>query len=249
MKTFSFTPLVLAAALALALPAAAQTGGAAGGTGSAGSGGTQGSSTSGGSSGNSSGTTGSGNTGTGTNGTTGSHNTGSGTNAGSATPAAGGTSAQGSARAGARSGAVASADRTFMMKAAGSGLYEVEASRMAAERASNSEVKDFAQKMVSDHDKANQELMALASSRGVALPQQMPADKRKEIDRLSKTKNFDTEYMRNTGVKEHKTAVALFEKASKSAKDPELKSWATEKLPTLREHLDHAQKIKPGNRQ
>lgn len=75
----------------------------------------------------------------------------------------------------------------------------------------------------------------------------MPADKRKEIDRLSKGSNFDAEYMRNTGVKEHKTAVALFEKASKSAKDAELKSWAAGKLPTLREHLAQAQKIKPGS--
>lgn len=227
MKTFSLTPIVLAAALALVLPAAAQTGGAAGGTGSAGTGGAHGNSGSSSTSGTSS-------------------NSGSSPSS-NGTPAAAGTSAHGSTQAGARSGAVAAADRTFMVKAAGSGLYEVEASRMAAERASHSEVKDFAQRMVLDHEKANQELMVLASARGVALPQQMPADKRKEIDRLAKTKNFDAEYMRNTGVKEHQAAVALFEKASKSAKDPELKTWVTEKLPTLREHLAHAQKTKPGN--
>lgn len=224
VKTFSFIPLVLAAALALTLPVVAQTGGAAGGTGS---------------------------TGTGTTNSTGTGNAGSsGTSSGSAsssTPATGSTGAQASSQTGAKAGSMAAADRTFMVKAAGSGLYEVEASRLAAERATNSEVKEFAQKMVADHDKANQELMALASARGVTVPAQMPDDKRKEIDKLSKAKNFDTEYMRNTGVKEHKSAVALFEKASKSAKDPELKSWAAEKLPTLREHLAHAQKIKPGN--
>lgn len=242
VKTFSFTPLVLAAALALTLPVAAQTGGAAGGTGSTGTGTT-----------NSTGTGSADSPGTGNTGNTGSSGTGSGSRSGNTSgtssnaPTAGSASTQGSSQTGARTGAMAAADRTFMLKAAGSGLYEVEASRLAAERATNSEVKDFAQKMVADHDKANQELMALASARGVTVPAQMPGDKRKEIDKLSKAKNFDTEYMRNTGVKEHQSAVALFEKASKSAKDPELKSWAAEKLPTLREHLAHAQRIKPGN--
>lgn len=147
----------------------------------------------------------------------------------------------------ASAGSVAAADRTFMLKAAGSGMYEVQASKMVAERASSQEVKDFAQTMVSDHEKANQELMALASARSVTLPPEMPADKRKELDRLSKSSKFDADYMRETGVKEHKAAVALFEKASKSSQDAELKAWAAEKLPTLREHLAHAQKIKPGS--
>jgi len=209
MKHFFCTPIVLAAALALALPTAAQTGGAAGGTGSA---------------------------------------PASSGPASDSTPGAGRASDRGSGgHASTKAGAVSAADRTFMLKAAGSGLYEVEASRLAAERARSSAVKNFAQSMVSDHEKANQELMALASARGVSLPQQLPADKRKEVDRLSKAKNFDAEYMRNTGVKEHKAAVALFEKASKSAKDAELKAWAAEKLPTLRAHLAHAQKTKPDS--
>lgn len=145
-----------------------------------------------------------------------------------------------------QSGAVTAADRDFMVKAAGSGLYEVEASRSALEHAHNSEVKEFAQQMLTDHEKANQELMALAAQLWVTLPAQVPADKRKELDQLAKAQDFDALYMRTTGLKEHKAAVALFEKASASAKNSELKAWAAQKLPTLRDHLAHAQKIQPA---
>ncbi|NMM77742.1 DUF4142 domain-containing protein [Acidovorax sp. SRB_24] len=234
MKSFSLTPVALAVAMALALPAAAQMGGSAGGTGGTGSTGT---SSSGGPGG-----------GTGPSGSSSPMGSGpaASTPRSTAAPAAAGASTPSSASGQATAGAMAAVDRTFMTKAAGSGLYEVEASRLAAQRASSGEVRDFAQMMVSDHEKANQELMALASARGVTLPQDMPADKRKELDRLSKAKDFDAEYMRNTGVKEHKAAVALFEKASTSAKDADLKAWVAQKLPTLREHLEHAQNIKPG---
>lgn len=98
--------------------------------------------------------------------------------------------------------------------------------------------------MLSAHEKDNQKLTALASARGVTLSPELPVNKRKELDRLSKSKNFNSEYMRNSGVKQHEAAVALFEKASKSAKDPGLKAWAAQKLPTLPTHLKHAQKIK-----
>ena len=143
------------------------------------------------------------------------------------------------------SASVAKADRDFMHKAAGAGMYEVEVSRLATERAQNADVKAFAEKMVSDHTAANQELKELAKSRGVELPQKMPDDKRKVIDRLQKSKNFDADYVKTVGMKDHKADIALFEKAQRSAKDPDLKKWAGEKLPTLRGHLEQAQTLRP----
>jgi putative membrane protein len=68
------------------------------------------------------------------------------------------------------SGALASDDRKFVMEAAHGGMMEVKMGRMAADKASNADVKAFGQRMVDDHSKANSELMSLASQKGITLP-------------------------------------------------------------------------------
>ena len=138
---------------------------------------------------------------------------------------------------------VAQADRDFMRTAAGAGMYEVEVSRLATERAKNADVKAFAEKMVHDHTGANQELAALAKARGVELPQKMPDDKRKVIDRLKNSRNFDKDYVETVGLQDHKADIALFDKAHRTAQDQALKTWAGEKLPTLQTHLKFAQEL------
>ena len=49
-------------------------------------------------------------------------------------------------------------------------MMEVKLGQMAADKATNADVKQFGQRMVDDHSKANSELMALASQKGVTLP-------------------------------------------------------------------------------
>jgi putative membrane protein len=68
------------------------------------------------------------------------------------------------------SAALSSADREFIMKAADGGMAEVELGRLAVNKASNSDVKAFGQRMVDDHSKANDQLMQLAQTKGVTLP-------------------------------------------------------------------------------
>src|SRR5207248_985091 len=63
-----------------------------------------------------------------------------------------------------------SKDQQFVQHAARDGLAEVQLGQMAAERASNPEVQRFGQRMVTDHTKANQELMTLAQSKNIAIP-------------------------------------------------------------------------------
>ena len=129
------------------------------------------------------------------------------------------------------------ADKDFMMKAAEGGIAEVMMSQMALSKSSNDEVKNFSQRMIDDHTKANNELKDLASKKGVTLPTAPNAKQRSEQDRLNKMSgaDFDREYMR-TQVKAHNETVALFDKETRSGKDQETKSWADQTLPTLREH-------------
>ena len=136
------------------------------------------------------------------------------------------------------------ADKTFVTKAAEGGIAEVNAGQMAATKAASNDVKDFANRMVNDHGKANDELKALASSKGLTLPTETDAEHKKGADALSKKsgKDFDKTFMSDM-VKDHTKVVAAFEKESKSAQDPDLKSWVTKTLPTLQDDLKMAKQI------
>jgi len=136
-------------------------------------------------------------------------------------------------------------DREFIIKAAEGGMHEVEVSKLAASKASDPAVKSFANMLVDDHTKANDELKQLASSKGVELPAAPPKSKRSEAEKLGKMEGtkFDQEYLKEVGVKDHQKDIKDFEKASKDAKDPELKAWVDKTLPKLKEHLAQAQKL------
>jgi len=137
-------------------------------------------------------------------------------------------------------------DATFMKKAARGGTAEVELGQLAVQKGSNEQVKEFGQRMVDDHTKANNELKQVASQKQIDLPQEMSAKDKATKARLEKLSGaqFDRAYM-NYMVKDHQADVAEFARESKMAKDPAVKSFAQQTLPTLREHLKEAEKIAP----
>jgi putative membrane protein len=141
-------------------------------------------------------------------------------------------------------GQLSSKDHKFVMDAAADGMMEVELGRLAAQKASNADVKAFAQRMVTDHSKANQRLMQVASQSGVTLPTTLPADKRKEVDQMTRLSGaeFDRMYMGHM-VKAHKKDVAEFEKQASKSDNSSVQSFARETLPTLREHYQMSQTI------
>jgi putative membrane protein len=143
-------------------------------------------------------------------------------------------------------GGVPTADSKFMDKAAQGGMAEVELGQLAQENGQSAEVKAFGKRMIDDHSKANDQLKQLAAQKGVSLPTSLDSKDLATKDKLSKLKgaDFDKAYMKDM-VMDHKKDVAEFEHESKSAKDPDLKSWAGETLPTLQSHLQEAEKIAP----
>jgi putative membrane protein len=138
------------------------------------------------------------------------------------------------------------ADAAFMKKAAESGLAEVEAGKVAATKASNTQVKGFATQMVDDHTKANDELKALAASKDVKLPAEPGLADKAKLKLLEGRDgvSFDKHYADGFGVKAHEDTVRLFEKEAKDGKDAEVKAWAEKTLPTLRHHLEMAKELK-----
>jgi putative membrane protein len=135
-------------------------------------------------------------------------------------------------------GAVPASDTAFAKEAAIGGMAEVEFGNLAKEKASNSDVKQFADRMVTDHSKGNDELKQWAQQKKVTLPTELDAKHKATKDRLSKLSGdaFDKAYMRDM-VSDHVKDVSAFKRESTSAKDPELKAWAAKTLPTLEEHL------------
>jgi len=141
--------------------------------------------------------------------------------------------------------ALSAADRSFVTEAAGSGLYEVAVARLATEKASDPAVKDYAAMLLDHHREANDKLKRVAKDKGLTVPSEIPAAKQRKIDALSQASGsaFDRQFIQEVGLHDHKNDIALFEKASKNAKDSEVRSFAEDTLPTLRSHLDSAQKL------
>jgi putative membrane protein len=150
------------------------------------------------------------------------------------------------AHEGSSNGKLAPADRQFIKKAAEGGLAEVQLGQLATEKADSPDVKQFGQRMVDDHGKANDQLKQVASNKGVTVPDKLnPKDAatKARLEKLS-GKAFDRAYMRDM-VTDHTKDVSEFRTESKTAKDPDVKSFASQTLPTLEDHLKQAKSIAP----
>jgi putative membrane protein len=136
---------------------------------------------------------------------------------------------------------LAQQDTQFATKAAGDGKAEVKLGKLAQQQAQNDAVKQFGRRMVDDHSKANDELRSIARQKGIDLPQKLPDEAQQLDDELQQKSGheFDQAYM-DAMVEDHQKAVDLFEQEAQSGQDPDLKRFAENTLPTLREHLDLA---------
>jgi putative membrane protein len=130
------------------------------------------------------------------------------------------------------------ADSPFVTEAAKGGMAEVELGKLAADKASSPQVKQFGQKMADDHSKANDELKSIASQKNITLPSSLDPKDAALRDRLSKLSGeaFDRAYMQAM-VNDHVKDVNAFKKESTSGKDPDVKAFASKTLPTLQDHL------------
>jgi putative membrane protein len=131
----------------------------------------------------------------------------------------------------------------FVNEAATSDMFEIQSSQLAAQRTQD-DVKSFADKMVTDHTKTTSELKGLASQQNISLPTQMTSSQQSMLDKLNglQGNDFAKQYM-DDQVSAHKDAVSLFERYGKGGDNDKLKSWATQTLPILQQHLDMAQNI------
>jgi putative membrane protein len=127
--------------------------------------------------------------------------------------------------------------RYFIMQASIGNLQEIAQGRLAAEQAVSPDVKAFAGRMVTDHSKAEAQLMQLIKSRGFQIPREA-TDTPPEDLMLKNTpaKDFDRVYV-HMMVPDHRQTIQLFEKYTLTGKDPDVRAFAQQMLPVLKEHL------------
>lgn len=158
----------------------------------------------------------------------------------------GNTSASAGATASGTSGAsakVASGDQKMMRDIAHANISEIAAGKLALEKSQSDDVKSFAQKMIDDHTKAQQELQTLADSKGVKLPTE-PDAKHKALTKVMaglKGEAFDKRYLKQGGLNDHENTHKLLTRVQDKAKDADLKAYAAKTITTVDQHLTLAQ--------
>jgi putative membrane protein len=140
--------------------------------------------------------------------------------------------------------AVDSADAAFATVAAADGMAEVALGKLAAEKSTNSQIKNFGDMMVTDHSKAGDELKAIAKTKNITLPDSLDDAHKKKIADLSKKsgKDFDKAYV-DAMVDGHKKALDLMQSEAKNGKDADLTAFAAKTAKIVQMHLDAINKI------
>jgi putative membrane protein len=141
--------------------------------------------------------------------------------------------------------ALSEADRRVVIEAAASGLYRLEAARMAELRATDPMLKAYASMLVLQNSVAHEELRALATGRGVAWMGGPPANRRGALQVLAGLSGeaFDRRFVEQVGVSDHQADLVVLEAAVRSVEDAALRAWLERMVATLQNHLATAQQL------
>lgn len=134
-------------------------------------------------------------------------------------------------------------DRFFLQQASKGGLLEVSLAQLAPERAGSREIQEAAIRLLEDHRQANERLKAFADRRHVTLPTEL-GPHQLDVDRLAQLSgpDFGKAYLKEM-IEHHEQAVATFQRQAEEGADPEIRAWAAQLVPALREHLHLVQRI------
>lgn len=138
-------------------------------------------------------------------------------------------------------------DETFLKNASEANAAELKAASMAQDKGQSAAVKEFASRMLRDHQAATEDLKRVADKLKVSTPGEPSPQHQQEAERLSKLSGteFDQAYIRAMQ-KDHRKVVKMFQEASNSS-NPDVKELAQKLLPTLQEHLAMAEKMSAGH--
>jgi predicted outer membrane protein/sporulation protein YlmC with PRC-barrel domain len=133
----------------------------------------------------------------------------------------------------------------FVNRAAISNMFEIQSSQLAQQKAQNDRVRQFAQSMVQDHTAAGDKLKSSAQGiQGATIPSSLDQPHQQMVQTLQSASGpgFDRDYVQMQ-VTAHRGAVSLFDQYAQNGDNQQLKQFAQQTLPTLREHLQSVEQI------
>lgn len=136
------------------------------------------------------------------------------------------------------------ADNKFIREVTADNMLEASLGQLAERKAENSEVRQFAQRMVADHNKLQNDWVSMSSSNGMNFKTGFGKNHRKKLDQLQKLSGseFDRTYM-TLMIQDHKDYVDYFRKEGRAAKSAAVRNLVSASLPTLEQHWAMAKQV------
>lgn len=140
---------------------------------------------------------------------------------------------------------VSSGDRELMQDITHANLAEIDTGRLALEKSKNEQVRKFAQMMIDDHTKAQQELQTIAQSKGITLPTETDLQHKTIATalKLLSGDTFDSQYIARVGVGDHERAESLLDKTIRETSDEDLRAYAQKTIKAVQHHLATARSM------
>ncbi|WP_189453144.1 DUF4142 domain-containing protein [Cognatilysobacter bugurensis] len=137
----------------------------------------------------------------------------------------------------------------FVANASRGDVYEIEAARIAQQRARSPEIRQLADRMLKDHTESANKLMAALRSHGDQdligeIEGELDQHRQTMVDHLRQASDneFDSVYLAQQKLA-HRETLTLFEGFTSSDEHPELVAYARGMLPTLNEHKEMVERI------
>lgn len=139
-------------------------------------------------------------------------------------------------------------DRTFVEKAGGGSLAELDLGKLAEQKGATPAVREFGRWMATDHGLvANNWLKAILGDQNQSFQPMLTAqDKelRQKLDGL-RGAQFDREYIQSQ-VADHEKTIPVFQREASDGHNPMIKNFAENMIPVLQQHLAEAKALAGG---
>jgi putative membrane protein len=128
-------------------------------------------------------------------------------------------------------------------------IAEIQIGHLVLKQGASEAVRNFGQRMITDHTRLENEITTVAAKIGITPPTALAPDDQALLSKLQGKSgaDFDATYV-NAMVEGHRKAVQLYKTEETGAQDPAVKRIATRGEPVIAEHLrmaEHLQSTMP----
>lgn len=143
-----------------------------------------------------------------------------------------------------QAGQPSAADRMFVTKAMQGSMAEVQLGQLTLQKSSNDQVKQFAQRMIDDHTRMNEQMKPVAQQLGVAPPTQVSKKDRQTMGKLQALSGsaYDQAYIKDM-IKDHRQDLSEFQTEAASGQDQTVKDAALQGSKVIAQHLQMVEQM------